>query len=331
MVAVMKRILLFLLFTILAGCVVAPVKPQQAVSTTAQPATPEAPPSLFGLGQFGLGTVIDDDMKTITVPIKTGLDEHGGTYRAFQVSQSGGYMVVLSAPFRPAYVYGIQISGGLDVVMTPVLGVSLGDSEDDLLEHVGIPTSKIKEADIDRTLWKYSGRNYSFETDSSGHLVSILIYGYEGTVTAMGWEPSWERYVPNSIAAVVEQDRAGWEGGDIYIAVGGVRFRPRVTYTGDVRNTSQATTQLLIEWMNTTPGNLSADRFSKSIRVIEDGKEYWLPTQSQVIKAMQENVKPGEAIDLFAIWVGAKDKGKTKAFLVNDYCHCFWVPRSQAN
>ncbi len=238
-------------------------------------------------------------------------------------------MVVMAAPFRPAYVYGVQISGGSDVDMAPVLGLKLGDAAEAITANVGEPTSKTKEDDIDRTLWDYKGRNYSFETDSTRHLVSILVYGYAGIISAMGWEPNWERYVPNSIKGVLDQDQAGLatlRTMDIYIAAGGVSFRPRVTYGGDIRATDPATMSLVADWLKSMGSNLDPGMYSKSIRVTEEGTNYWLPTQAKVVEAMQQEVKPGEVIDLFAVWIGAEDKGKTKAFLVNDYCHCSWIP-----
>ena len=317
----MKRISFLLLVLLLAGCAAPQTKPQQGTTAAPQTAT-QPPPSMSGLGPFSLGMPMDAALKKISVPTQDGKDEHGGTYHAFQVSQAGGYMAVMSAPFRPAYVYGIQISGGSDVKMDPVLGVKLGDTAEAILTHVGEPSDKMPEPDMGRDLWTYDGRNYSFETDSTGHLVSILVYGYEGIVAAMGWEPNWERYVPNSIAAVIETDRAGWEDSDYYIPAGGIRLRPRVTYTGEVRDTSADVLAVIKDFMDTTPANLKPEAFSKSIKVVEDGQEYWLPTQEQVIKAMQGELKPGDATDLFAIWVGASHKGKFKAVVVNEYCRC---------
>lgn len=327
----MKRKLILCLGLLLAGCATAPVSTQQP-GTTAHTSAQTPPPSQFGLGPFGLGTPIDEALKKIKAPTKTGVDAHGGTYWAFPVSQAGGYMAIMTAPFRPAYVYGVQISGGSDVDMTPIFGVKLGDTAEAITVNVGEPSSKVKEDGIDRTLWNYEGRNYSFETDSTGRLASILVYGYEGVITAKGWEPNWERYIPNSIKGVLEQDKAyidALKTADIYIAAGGVPFRPRVTYAGDIRDTDPATMGLVADWLKSMDSSVDPEMYSKSIHVTEDGMDYWLPTQAKVVEAMQQEVKLGQAIDLFAMWVGAKDKGKTKAFLVNDYCDCYWIPKGQ--
>ena len=325
----MKGKVVLVMALLITGCTTTPIKTPQPVTAIAPTARETPPPSQFGLGPFGLGMPIDEAMKAVKAPAKTGVDEHGGAYWAFPVSPSGGYMVVLVAPFRPAYVYGAQISGGSDVDMDSVLGLKLGDPEGAILAKVGEPTSKTKEDGIDRTLWAYDGRNYSFEIDSTGHLVSILVYGYAGVITAKGWEANWERYIPNSIKAVLEQDKEGLATlgtADIYIAAGGVAFRPRVIFTGDIRDTDPATKELITDWLKSMRSNLDPNIYSKSIRVTEDGTDYWLPTQAKVVEAIQQEVKPGEAIDLFAMWLGAKDKGKTKAFFVNDYCSCSWVP-----
>ena len=211
--------------------------------------------------------------------------------------------------------------------MNPIMGVRLGATADTLLTHVGIPTSKEPVAGMDRTLWSYDGRNYSFEVDSSGHLASILVYGYAGVMSAFNWPSSWDRYQPNSIAAVIENDRAGWGDPktDIYIAAGGILLRPRVTFTGEVQATTPAALDLMRDFFKTTPNNLNLDMYPQSIKVVEDGKEYWLPIQSTLLSDLEADFKRGDTtVDLFAIWLGAIDKGKTKVVIVNNYCSCSW-------
>lgn len=320
----MRLLPVFAAIFALAGCATPPA--QKSASIT--PAAPSSPqPSQVGIGKITLGMPLDKAMGFFGSAGQTGTDDKGATYHAYQVSKSGGYLVLMTAPFRPNYIYGVQIAGGADVEMSPIMGVRLGATADAVLADVGIPTSKKPVTGMDRTLWSYDDRNYSFEVDSSGHLVSILVYGYNGTPSAFGWPASWDRYHPNSIAAVIEADKAGWSDpkDNYYIAAGGVLFRPRVTFTGEVRPTSAEELDLMNAFFKTMPANLTSSMYPQSIKVIEDGKEYWLPTQSNLLDDLQADFKRGDTtMDLFAIWMGAKDGGKTKVVVVNNYCSCSW-------
>jgi hypothetical protein len=323
----MKLLPVFAATLVLVGC--AASQPQKTVSaaTTAPAVSSTAQPSQIGVGKITLGMPLDKATAAFGSPGQLGTDDKGAAYHAYPLTESGGYTVLMTATFRPTYVYGIQVAGGSDVKMDPIMGVRLGDTEQMVLDRVGVPTSKTPVAGMDRNLWSYAGRNYSFEVDSGGHLASILVYGYEGVMAARGWPASWDRYHPNSIAAVIEEDRAGWEDpkDNYYIAAGGIFLRPRVRFTGEVRPTSAEALDLMDNFFKTTPGNLTAAMYPQSMKVVEDGKEYWLPVQSTLLGDLQADCKHGDTtVDLFAIWLGAKDGGKTKVVIVNNYCSCSW-------
>lgn len=323
----MKLFPVFIATFLFVGCAAAPAQKSAPVTAIA-PAVPSvAHPSPVGIGKITLGMPLDQAMAAFGSPGKVGTDDKGAVYHAYPLTASGGYTVLMTATFRPNYVYGIQVAGGSDVKMDPVMGVRLGDSEQAVLEHVGAPTSKQPVAGMDRTLWSYDDRNYSFEVDSGGHLVSILVYGYSGVLSKFGWPASWERYHPNSIAAVIEADRAGWDDpkDNYYIAAGGIFLRPRVTFTGDIRPTSAEALDLMDAFFKSSPSNLTSAMYPQSIKVIEDGKEYWLPIQSTLLDDLRDDFKHGDTtMDLFAIWLGARDAGKTKVVIVNNYCSCSW-------
>ncbi len=321
----MKRIYFLLMVLLVAGCTASPV--QTSGPATASSVSSTVQPSQVGIGNITLGMPLDKAMAAFGSPGKIGTDDKGAAYHMYPLTAAGGYTVLMTATFRPAYVYGVQVTGGADVKMDPVMGVRLGDTGQDVLAHVGAPTSKEPVAGMDRTLWSYDNRNYSFEVDSSGHLVSILVYGYDGVLSAFGWPASWERYHPNSIAAVIEADKAGWSDpkDKYYIAAGGVFLRPRVTFTGEIRPTSAEAADVMDAFFKTTPSNLTSALYPQSIKVIEDGKEYWLPIQSSLLDDLRADFKRGDTtMDLLAIWLGAKDGGKTKVVIVNNYCSCAW-------
>ena len=170
--------LLIMLALVLTGCA--------ATLMAATPATPVngpelpkvAPPSFTGIGEFSLGMPIAPLVAKLGTADHSGKDSHGGVFHAFKIK--GGYMVLLTAPGQPDIVYGVQITGDEKVDMAPFGGVRLGDREDVLRAHFGLPDQKLKETGNDLTLWTYAGRNYSFETTSDKMLASIQIYGYEG-------------------------------------------------------------------------------------------------------------------------------------------------------
>ncbi|HEY3643751.1 MAG TPA: hypothetical protein VGM16_00310, partial [Gammaproteobacteria bacterium] len=264
---------------VLVGCAASPPRNSAPVAVAAPAASSTAAPSQIGIGKITLGMPLDKAMAAFGSPGQLGTDDKGAAYHAYPLTASGGYTVLMTAIFRPTYVYGIQVAGGSDVEMDPVMGLKLGDTSQAVLEHVGAPSSKTPVTGMDRSLWSYVGRNYSFEVDSSGHLVSILVYGYEGVIVARGWPAAWERYQPDSIAAVIEHDRPGWDAPEdnYYIAAGGVFLRPRVRFTGEVRPTSAEAMDLMDNFFKTTPGNLTAKMYPQSIKVVEDGNAYWLP------------------------------------------------------
>src|SRR5215472_5819593 len=155
---------------LLAGC----ASSQLPKSANTQPAAVVSPataqPSQVGIGKITLGMPLRQAMGFFSVPDRSGTDDKGAAYHAYQVSPSGGYVVLMTATYRPDFIFGVQIAGGADVDMTPIMGVRLGDTIDKVLANVGAPSEKTAVQGMDRTLWSYDDRNYSFEIDSSGHL-----------------------------------------------------------------------------------------------------------------------------------------------------------------
>jgi hypothetical protein len=269
---------------------------------------------------------MEDALKVSGSPGETGKDEHGAITHRYLVGGGHANLTLLAAPFRPDYLYGVQVTGTPDAALAPVAGVHLGDTAYDVLNRLGEPTSRQPVPDKDRTLWVYEGRNYSFELSSGGDVLTIRIYGYAGVMSGLGWPVVWERYRPNSIGAATDEQRAGWEDGSFYVASAGVPFRPRVTFTGDVRDTPQDVLDQITAWARTSPDAVSADMYTKSIRVVDNGVGYWLPIQSGRLKPFQDSVKAGDAVDLFVVWLGAGNGSANQALIVNEFCTCSWAP-----
>jgi hypothetical protein len=104
------------------------------------------------------------------------------------ISDGHAYIELLTESGKPDVVYGIEYHGGADAKVPPILGVNLGDDASAVLSHVGEPSSR-SAAPLDRTLWVYEGRNYSFEISSGGDLITVRIVGYVGLSTEPSGSP----------------------------------------------------------------------------------------------------------------------------------------------
>ena len=62
-----------------------------------------------------------------------------------------------------------------------------------------------------------------------------------------------------------------------------------------------------------------ADAFKREVKVREGGVDYWLPVQEVLVPAMTSELRQGEEIELFVIYVGQVD-GR-HLFLVNAFEH----------
>lgn len=311
----------------LLGCAAQPVTTgPDGPATHAPSVAPVLPQSQLGIGKVTLGMPLEAAMAVFDEPGRSGSDASGNITHAYSVSGGLGDMTLISAPFRPGYIYGVIIEGGAGVEMAPVAGIRLGDSAYTLMTQVGEPTSREAEAD-NRTRWNYETRNYAFDVATSGEVVAIRVYGYTGVMTALGYSASWDQYPPNSLAAVIEAERAAWQSQDTVLAAGGVALRPRVIFTGDTRPTSQEELALIQSWASTLPGGVAVASYGRSVRVLENDAEFWLPVQEEVLKELQTEAKPGEAVDLFVMWLGASHFGANKALIVNQFCTCSWAAR----
>jgi hypothetical protein len=138
--------------------------------------------SLSGIGKLSIGMSMADAAKAMGFHGDEETDAQGNPARSFMISDGHGYIELLTESGKPDVVYGIEYHGGADAKVAPILGVNLGDDAAAVLSHVGEPTSRDPEP-LDRTLWAYQGRNYSFEISSGGDLITVRIVGYDGLST----------------------------------------------------------------------------------------------------------------------------------------------------
>lgn len=287
-----------------------------------------APPSQTGIGPYTLGMPLDAAQKLAAGHLEeSGMDGQGASYKMYSSGDGRQFVTLTAAKFRPGYLYGMKLTGEPDPALPNLNGVHLGDTAYDLMRHLGVPDSK-EPLPRNFTRWNYENRNYSFEVSSGGDVISMQVYGYAGLMLAQGWRGDWESYVPNSIAAVIDAERPHWEGSAGYLAGNGIPIRPRVIYTAETSVTPPATLELIRSYLQSAAKDVTPEMYQRSVKVLEDGQEYWLPVQYALLKDMQKNLKSGDPVDLFVVWLGAANGGATKVAVVNNYCSCSWSASS---
>ena len=65
------------------------------------------------------------------------------------------------------------------------------------------------------------------------------------------------------------------------------------------------------------PGITAA--FSRELEVSADGQRYWLPVQEVLVRTMSNELRAGETIELFVIYIG--QIGARHLFLINAFDH----------
>jgi hypothetical protein len=167
----------------------APAIPVASSNNVPQLAVASAlPVSLSGIGKLSIGMSMQDAAKAMGRHGDDDTDAQGNPARSFMISDGHAYIELLTESGKPDVVYGIEYHGGADAKVPPILGVNLGDDASAVLSHVGEPSSR-SAAPLDRTLWVYEGRNYSFEISSGGDLITVRIVGYVGLSTEPSGSP----------------------------------------------------------------------------------------------------------------------------------------------
>jgi hypothetical protein len=59
--------------------------------------------------------------------------------------------------------------------------------------------------------------------------------------------------------------------------------------------------------------------FRRELKIAEAEREYWVPVQNVLVTSMKTELRPGEEIELFMIYIGQVD-GR-HIFLVNEFGH----------
>jgi len=138
-------------------------------------------------------------------------------------------------------------------------------------------------------------------------------------------EDQWAKYVPGKLIDVIKANtsRNMQHEQGVDIAVGSAPVKARVAYSGKSRRIPDDKRSLIKLWMQSNKySEETFQMFTEEFLFTEDGVEYWLPVQSVLIPHFKKEMREGEPLDLFAVWIGitfAEPGKRQHVFLVNEF------------
>lgn len=98
-----------------------------------------------------------------------------------------------------------------------------------------------------------------------------------------------------------------------------IPIRSKAAYSAEFRDLPNDSRRLIALWSESmnVPGMPQA--FRQELKVAEAGIGYWVPVQEVLLPSMKRELRPGEEIDLFVIYIG--QVAGRHIFLVNEFAH----------
>lgn len=153
--------------------------------------------------------------------------------------------------------------------------------------------------------------------------VSFMLITGVGVVLA-----GWESYIPRTLMSVIEANQAQISGDTTYSA-DNFATRARVSYQGRVQPIPPSRLKFLGEYLGKFRGHPEwVSHYSEQILCRENGKDYWLPIQTGVLRYFKDEVAAGATVEVFVTWIGALKTGDQIdwLFTVNE----FQLPKAEA-
>ncbi len=135
-------------------------------------------------------------------------------------------------------------------------------------------------------------------------------------------EDPWAKYTPAKLGEVIKAFPPSMqnEGG---VDIGSRPLKTRVIYSGKSRPIPADKKSLIKFWMQSNKYSEEIFKmFDEEFLFVEDSTEYWLPVQNVLIPHFKEEMRAGENVDLFAVWIGitfAEPGKRQHVFLVNEF------------
>lgn len=96
----------------------------------------------------------------------------------------------------------------------------------------------------------------------------------------------------------------------------------KVIYTGISRKTSNQRKEVISNWLKTyNKPKEFLDLFENEYLFTEDKVEYWLPVQNRVASYFSQELKKGDKVTVFVMWLGLRKEAKSVdyIFLMNEF------------
>jgi hypothetical protein len=138
----------------------------------------------------------------------------------------------------------------------------------------------------------------------------------------------WSRYRPGTLQEVIDQHDASVHasgGGGIenwVISSKDFARRAHLTYLGEHRPMSPERVELLRRWVRVLGVNPAVlNQFANEYLFREGEREHWLAVQKVLEGPLDQEVLPGQPVDLYVVFIGGYYAGGpvTWLFLVNEF------------
>ncbi|MBC7901691.1 MAG: hypothetical protein H7070_16750 [Saprospiraceae bacterium] len=137
-------------------------------------------------------------------------------------------------------------------------------------------------------------------------------------------QSSSNKYKPRTLSEIIELNRKATDGilktakleeKNGFIGIDPFYSKVRVEYIGTPRPISDNHLGLITTWSKLQQVNKKFTRLYETEYLFKEGDaEYWIPLQKQIAESMNNELKLGDALTLFVIYVGAEKEKNSKQF-----------------
>ena len=149
--------------------------------------------------------------------------------------------------------------------------------------------------------------------------LTVLMCVFAFVAATCAWSQSsdhWEDYEPRTLQSIIAMhvdDVKDLDSKEKVVLLTGDSFRSRVRliYLGDSRPLSAKRSKLLDFWRKMLKDQAPpADVFSTEVLFKEGADEHWIVVQKPLLDALPKEVKRGQPVNAYVIWIGAIKVGK---------------------